>query len=133
MNVTASEIVLSLLLAVLVLSSAWSTRVFMREIMRLMAQTDERIKSFMRNSDKVLDRWMAMTAPNNYGNMRDRSGLVEGAQYATRQHFAESPGSDGPAPSAAADKAREAREAIRAEAERPVLTTLDFDRNGPAQ
>lgn len=58
-----------------------------QNLMQMVAQTDERVKAYMRNCDKVLDRWMAMKAPENFAMMREESGIVEGAQHSTKQHF----------------------------------------------
>ena len=112
---------------------------FSRELMRMVAQTDERTKAFMRNSDKVLDRWMAMSAPTNYANMRQNSGIIEGAQHGTKQHFVD-PSEPNEAPLTQAELADQATLRMNrvksgldaAIQERgkvvPVATALDFDR-----
>jgi hypothetical protein len=114
--------------------------VFSRELMRVVAQTDERAKMHMRHADKAHDRLMAIATPNNYAAFRAESGIVEGAQYSTKQHF-----HDGAETSEALDRKRKlaeqatqtmnnVRESLQQEVAGrtrvPMNTALDADRNG---
>lgn len=128
--------VLAIALAVIAAVQILTPEAHARRLMQMVAQCDERVKAHMRNNDKMLDRFMAILAPQNYHAMRQASGQVEGAQYSTKQHFqdpdqiAEELDRKRRQAEEAASSLRDARDQLEmAQAHRspPIATAADFE------
>lgn len=133
---------------ILALSCAWACvhliRANSREVGRVIAQTDERVKVFMRYAEKACDRWMAVTTPNNFAAMREQSGVIEGAQSSTKPHYLDEAkiADELDAKKRAADASilseQRVRSALREEINAsshgtiPISTAMDFERRNGA-
>jgi hypothetical protein len=139
------ELVLGIALAVVTVSALFLMARFVegasKRQMQTVAQCDERTKAFMKFADTAIDRVMAGALPNTYASMREQSGVVEGAQYSTKEHFHDdqeiAKQLDDRRKRAEAESARMQgiRNALAGEiqqknAQTPVMTAADFERNG---
>lgn len=130
------------IVALLALGNAYFTSRHAKEIARVLAQCDESRKATQRAADKVMDRWMAVTTPNNFVTMRQHSGVVEGVQAAIKPHYLDEKkiAEELDARRLAEEQATITMQNVRAamngdlahrEAKRPMLTAMDADQGAP--
>lgn len=91
---TETLVIICVALAVFALAPILAVR-FMRALMvtyaeqiqRTQAQCDESRKAAWAQSEKSVNRLVAVAWPKNYGSYREASGIIEGAQQKIESHY----------------------------------------------